>query len=99
VLDGFPRTIAQAEASDDLLHTRGLELDHAIELQVDEQILLTRVMARAREAKERGEQVRSDDNHETLRIRLDAYKKQTAPLIDYYRSKDILQEHRWPSAR
>jgi adenylate kinase len=68
-----------------------LELDHAIELQVDEQILLTRVMARAREARERGEQVRSDDNHETLRIRLDAYKKQTAPLIDYYRSKDILK--------
>jgi adenylate kinase len=91
VLDGFPRTIAQAEAFDDLLHTRGLELDHAIELQVDEQILLTRVMARAREARERGEQVRADDNHETLRIRLDAYKKQTAPLIDYYRSKDILK--------
>jgi adenylate kinase len=90
VLDGLPRTIAQAEAFDDLLHTRGLELDHAIELQV-EQILLTRVMARAREARERGEQVRPDDNHETLRIRLDAYKKQTAPLIDYYRSKDILK--------
>jgi len=91
VLDGFPRTIAQAEAFDDLLRTRGLELDHAIELRVDEQILLTRVMARAREARERGEQVRTDDNHETLRIRLDAYKKQTAPLIDYYRSKDILK--------
>jgi adenylate kinase len=65
VLDGFPRTIAQAEAFDDLLHTRGLELDHAIELQV-EQILLTRVMARAREARERGEQVRVESDPQSF---------------------------------
>jgi adenylate kinase len=91
VLDGFPRTIAQAEAFDDLMHTEGLELDHVIELQVDDQILLSRVMTRAREARERGEQVRADDNQETLQTRLDAYEKQTAPLIDYYRSKDLLK--------
>jgi adenylate kinase len=91
VLDGFPRTIAQAEAFDDLLHTKGLELDHVVELQVDDQILLSRVMMRAWEASQRGEQVRADDNEETLQIRLDAYKKQTAPLIDYYRSKGILK--------
>jgi len=91
VLDGFPRTIAQAKAFDDLLHAESLELDHAIEIKVNEEMLLARVMTRAREATERGEPVRADDNHEALKIRLDAYNKQTAPLIDYYRSNDLIR--------
>jgi adenylate kinase len=91
VLDGFPRTIGQAKAFDELLHTEGLELDHAIEIRVDEEMLLARVMTRAREANERGEAVRADDNHKALKIRLDAYNKQTAPLIDYYSSKNLLR--------
>lgn len=91
VLDGFPRTIAQAKAFDDLLHTEGLELDHAIEFKLDDEMLFARVMSRAREANKRGEPVRADDNHEVLKVRLSAYNKQTAPLIDYYRSKNLLR--------
>lgn len=91
VLDGFPRTIAQAKAFDDLLHTEGFELDHAIEIRLNDEMLLARVMTRAREANKRGELVRADDNHEVLKIRLNAYYKQTAPLIDYYRSKNLLR--------
>jgi adenylate kinase len=89
-LDGFPRTIAQAEALDDYLKTEKLELDHVIELRVAEQILLDRVMARAEQARQQGHAVRADDNRDALKIRLDAYNQETAPLIEYYRSKQIL---------
>ena len=89
-LDGFPRTIAQAEALDDYLKTEKLELDHVIELRVAEQILLDRVMARAEQARQQGHAVRADDNLGALKIRLDAYNQETAPLIEYYRSKRIL---------
>ena len=91
VLDGFPRTISQAEAFDDLLVTEGVELDHVIELKVDERILLDRVMTRARVAEGSGQTVRTDDNHEALKIRLDAYNEQTAPLVEYYRSRGVLR--------
>jgi len=87
VLDGFPRTILQAVAFDDLLHTEGVELDHVIELHVDEEVLLDRIVTRAREAAQAGGAVRADDNHEALKVRIDAYREQTAPLIDYYRSR------------
>jgi adenylate kinase len=90
VLDGFPRTIAQAEALDDYLKTEKLDLDHVIELKVAEEILLDRVMARAEQAKLQGHAVRADDNLGALKIRLDAYNQETAPLIEYYRSKRIL---------
>ena len=91
VLDGFPRTILQAVAFDDLLHTEGVELDHVIELHVDEEVLLDRIVTRAREAAQAGGAVRADDNHEALKVRIDAYREQTAPLIDYYRSRNVLK--------
>lgn len=91
VLDGFPRTMSQAVTFDDLLDTEGLELDHVVELRADEKVLLDRIMTRAREAREGGSAVRTDDNHEALKVRLDAYNEQTAPLIDYYRSRNRLR--------
>lgn len=91
ILDGFPRTVSQAVTFDDVLHTERCELDHVIELQVDEKILLERIMTRANEAKQRGIAQRADDNHESLKVRLDAYRAQTAPVIDYYRARGILQ--------
>lgn len=91
VLDGFPRTISQAVTFDDLLHTDRLHLDHVIELRANEDLLLNRIMNRARETIEAGRAVRVDDNPEALKVRLDAYSEQSAPLIDYYRMRTILR--------
>jgi adenylate kinase len=91
VLDGFPRTMSQAVTFDDFLDTEGLELDHVIELQADQKVLLDRIKTRARQAKEGGSVVRTDDNHEALKVRLNAYNEQTAPVIDYYRSRNVLR--------
>jgi adenylate kinase len=91
VLDGFPRTVKQAEELDELLAKRGLELDAVVELKVDEGILLDRIAKRLRDMQARGEPVRADDNPEAFKIRLDAYRQQTAPLIDYYRQKGHLK--------
>jgi adenylate kinase len=91
VLDGFPRTVPQAEALDRLLAERGLELDAVMELKVDEGILLQRIEKRVAEMTARGEKVRVDDTPEVLKGRLSAYRAQTAPLVDYYASKGMLK--------
>ncbi len=91
VLDGFPRTVPQAEALDRLLAERGLKLDAVVELKVNEGILLERIEKRAAETAARGETVRSDDNSEILRGRLAAYRAQTAPLVNYYDAKGTLR--------
>src|SRR5262249_52688005 len=91
VLVGIPPTMGQATAFDDLLHTESAELDCVIELRANERILLDRITTRAQEAKDRGHAIRSDDNADALKIRLDAYNEQTAPLVQYYRSRGILK--------
>lgn len=91
VLDGFPRTVPQAEALDRLLEQRGLKLDAVIELKVDENILVKRIENRVAEMTARGEKLRSDDNPEVLKGRLAAYRAQTAPLADYYARKGMLK--------
>ena len=90
VLDGFPRTVPQAEALDRLLADRGLKLDGVIELKVDEGILLKRIETRVADMTARGEKVRADDNPDVLRGRLEAYRVQTAPLTTYYAGKGLL---------
>jgi adenylate kinase len=91
VLDGFPRTVKQAEALDQLLGDNGLELDGVVELKVDEGILLRRIEKRLADMQARGEPVRADDNPESFKTRLGAYRTLTAPLIDYYREKGALK--------
>src|SRR5207302_197131 len=91
ILDGFPRTVPQAEALDRLLGAKGLALDGVIELKVKEGILLDRLESRIAEMRARGEPLRPDDNPEALKTRLRAFKAQTAPLIDYYARKGVLR--------
>ena len=90
ILDGFPRTIAQAEALDEMLASRGRTLDHVIEIEVDELALFARIENRASERRRTGT-ARSDDSAEILRKRLAIYRETSAPLLPYYRAKGLLR--------
>ena len=91
ILDGFPRTVPQAVALGRMLKEKRLKLDAVIELKVDPGILRKRIENRIAEAKARGETLRSDDDPEKLKRRVEIYHEQTAPLVDYYRLEGALK--------
>lgn len=88
ILDGFPRTVPQAEALDEMLNAQGKSIDHVLVLKVDDSILLDRIKKRVEESGE----ARSDDNAETLESRLAVYHVQTAPILPYFEEKGLLRE-------
>lgn len=90
ILDGYPRTLAQADSVEAMLATRKSALDMVIELVVDDRALVGRIVKRAQEAKAAGQPVRKDDNPEVFEERLREYYKKTAPLIGYYHAKGVL---------
>ena len=86
IFDGFPRTVAQAEAHDSMLKGRGAAIDKVVRLKVDDEALVARI------AKRFAEEGRSDDNPESFKVRLSAYNAQTAPLLPYYQKQGKLSE-------
>ncbi len=91
ILDGYPRTLVQADSVEKMLAERGLKLDMVIELVVDDKALVGRIVKRAEEAAAAGQPVRKDDNPEVFEERLREYYKKTAPLIGYYYAKGLLK--------
>ena len=90
ILDGFPRTVAQAEALDEMLAAKGRNLDHVIEIEVDEPALFARIENRAADRRRTGT-ARSDDSAKILRRRLAIYHENSAPLLPYYRARGLLR--------
>jgi adenylate kinase len=90
IFDGFPRTLGQADALTTLLSEMGADLDKVVELRVDDDMLVSRIVNRANEAAAEGKPVRADDNEDSLRVRLMSYYKLTSPLIGYYHAKGLL---------
>lgn len=85
ILDGFPRTIPQAGALDQMLTDKGMGLDAVVEITADPEVLVARVINRAKESN------RADDNPDVIRNRLQVYSEQTAPLVEFYRDKGLLK--------
>ncbi|UZF94077.1 adenylate kinase [Bosea sp. NBC_00550] len=90
ILDGFPRTLAQAEALDRMLESKGVKLDAVLELKVDQSKLVDRIVRRAEEAKAAGQPVRKDDDPEVFKTRLEAYNRDTAVVAPYYEKRGQL---------
>jgi adenylate kinase len=91
ILDGFPRTVPQAEALDEMLKKKGLKLDAVIAFNVDEGVLLHRIKNRIAQMRARGEPLRPDDDPDILQQRLAAYRAQTAPLVAHYAGSGLLK--------
>lgn len=91
ILDGYPRTLAQADSVAEMLSAKGLELDAVVELVVDDKALVGRILKRAEETIAAGGTPRKDDNAEVFDERLREYYKKTAPLIGYYYAKGLLK--------
>jgi adenylate kinase len=91
VLDGFPRTVAQAEALETMLAEKGQSLDAVIEFKVDETRLVDRIVRRAEETKAAGQPVRKDDNPEVFVKRLEEFRAMTAALSPFYRERGLLR--------
>jgi len=90
ILDGFPRTVAQAEALTAMLEQKGVKIDAVIELKVEQASLIKRMEKRVADTLAAGGTVRSDDNPDTFARRLDEYRQKTAPLLNYYRRRGEL---------